>query len=81
MRGSMNKFEKIVGLLTEARVRLMDGEFQVLSAGDYVRCALTGEKNALADLKYWSVRRQEAYSSAAASLRREIALQRAAKAG
>jgi hypothetical protein len=70
----MNRFEKFFGLKGEARVRYLDGEFQVLGAGDFVRCAVTGEVILLPDLKYWSVERQEAYVSAEASLQRHLSL-------
>lgn len=56
----------------EARVRYGDGEFKVLQNGDFVRCAVSGTPIALADLKYWSVARQEAYASAGLSLQREL---------
>lgn len=39
-----------------------DGEFAVLSAGAYVRCAVSGAAISLAALRYWSVERQEAYA-------------------
>jgi len=39
--------------------------FRVVTAGDHVLCALTGEKVPLEALRYWCVRRQEAYASAA----------------
>lgn len=55
----------------EARVRYLDGEFNVLSPGGFVTCAVTGERIPLDRLRYWSVDRQEAYADAAASLRRE----------
>jgi hypothetical protein len=70
----MNKFERFFGLKGEARVRYLDGEFQVLGAGDFVRCAVTGDVIAINELKYWSVERQEAYASAAASLQRHLEL-------
>ena len=60
----MNRFEKLLGLKGEARLRYSDGEFQVLNPGDFVRCAVTGEPIALPDLRYWSVELQEAYASA-----------------
>jgi hypothetical protein len=66
----MNRIERLFGLKGEARVRFMDGEFQVLSPGDFVRCAVTGEPIMLADLRYWSVDLQEAYASAEVSLQR-----------
>lgn len=68
----MNRFDTFFGLTSQARVRFGDGDFTVLSAGDFVRCAVTGEAIALPNLKYWSVERQEAYSSAEASLKRHL---------
>ena len=70
----MNRIEKFFGLRNEAKVRYLDGEFDVLSPGDFVRCAVTGEPIALADLKYWSVDVQETYASAEASLKRYLEL-------
>ena len=37
--------------------------FRVLSPGNHVICAMSGEKVALEALRYWSVERQEAYAS------------------
>ena len=37
--------------------------FRVLSAGDYVVCAVSGERVPLDALRYWSVARQEAYAT------------------
>lgn len=56
----------------EARIRYLDGDFQVLSPGSFVRCSVTGETIPLEELKYWSVARQEPYANAATSLKREI---------
>ena len=66
----MNRFERLFGLKGEARLRYLDGEFQVLSPGDFVRCAVTSEPIALPDLRYWSVELQEAYASAEISFQR-----------
>jgi hypothetical protein len=66
----MNRIERVFGLKGEARIKFMDGEFQVLSPGDFVRCAVTGEPIALTDLRYWSVDMQEAYVSGEVSLQR-----------
>ena len=66
----MNRFERLFGLKGEAKLRYLDGEFQVLTPGDFVRCAVTGEPIALPDLRYWSVDLQEAYANA------EIAFER-----
>jgi hypothetical protein len=54
----------------EARVRYLDGDFQVLSPGAFVRCAVTGVEIPLDELKYWSVKRQEAYADVATAQRR-----------
>jgi hypothetical protein len=54
-----------------ARVHYMAGSFRLLSDGDHVLCAMTGATIPLAELRYWSVARQEAYVDAAASLAAE----------
>jgi hypothetical protein len=54
----------------EARLRYLDGDFQVLLPGRFVRCAVTSVEIPLDELKYWSVRRQEAYADASAALQR-----------
>lgn len=46
----------------EARLRYLDSDFQVLSPGTFVRCALTGQPIPLDALRYWSVDAQEAYA-------------------
>ncbi len=68
----MNRFDKLFGITSEARVRYGDGDFTVLSAGDFVRCAVTGEPIPLPNLKYWSVNLQEPYASAEVSLSRYL---------
>ncbi len=57
----------------EARIRYLDGDFQVVAPGSFVTCAVTGVAIALSNLRYWSVERQEAYADARASLEREQA--------
>ena len=66
----MNRFEGPGA--REARIRFFDGDFQVMSPGAFVRCAMTGEFIPIDELKYWSVDRQEAYINAEISLKREI---------
>lgn len=66
----MNRFEQILGTAREAKIHYMNGEYQVRKTGDFVRCAVTGNPIALADLRYWSVELQEAYYSAEISLQR-----------
>ena len=68
----MDQFSNLFGPKTEARIRYLDADFQILSPGDYVRCAVTGKPIAIADLRYWSVARQEAYIDAEASLTRHL---------
>ncbi len=58
----------------EARIRYLDGDFQVVAPGSFVTCAVTGVAIALSNLRYWSVERQEAYADAGASLEREQAV-------
>ncbi len=48
-----------------ARLHYMANGFRILTSGDHVICAVTGEKVAVDNLRYWSVARQEAYASAA----------------
>ncbi len=66
----MNRFEGPGS--REARIRYLDGDFQVISPGVFVRCAVTGESIPLDELKYWSVARQEPYASAGVSFDREL---------
>ncbi|WP_374580654.1 DUF2093 domain-containing protein [Sphingomonas sp. J344] len=47
-----------------ARLHYMANGFRVLSSGDHVVCAVSGEKISLDALRYWSVADQEAYASA-----------------
>ena len=47
-----------------ARLHYMANGFRILTPGDHVRCARTGAKIPLEELRYWDVRRQEAYASA-----------------
>jgi hypothetical protein len=54
-----------------ARIHYLAGTFRLLTDGDHVLCAVTGEKIPLNQLRYWSVERQEAYVDAAASLAAE----------
>ena len=68
----MNRFDKLLGKQRQAEVKYLDGEFQVVSPGDFVLCALTQEPIALSDLKYWSVEAQEAYANASVGLQAEI---------
>jgi hypothetical protein len=50
-----------------ARLHYMANSFRMLTAGDHVVCAVTGQAIALEELLYWSVVKQEPYVSAEAS--------------
>ena len=65
----MNRMERH-GRGGEARLRLLDGDFQEVTPGSFVRCAVTGIEIPLDEVKYWSVKRQEVYADAAVALRR-----------
>jgi hypothetical protein len=54
-----------------ARLHYLAGHFQVLTPGDHVICAISGEKIGIEDLRYWSVRRQEPYANAELALEAE----------
>lgn len=47
-----------------ARLHYMANGFRILSQGDHVVCAVSGEKIPLDSLRYWSVARQEPYATA-----------------
>lgn len=65
----MNRFEGPGS--GEAKIKYLDADFQIVSPGSHVRCAVTGESIPLEELKYWSVARQEPYVDALASFGRE----------
>ena len=65
----MNRIDR-QGRGGEARLRYLDGDFQVLVPGSFVRCSVTSAEIPVDDVKYWSVKRQEPYADAAAALKR-----------
>lgn len=65
----MNRFEGAGS--RPAKLRYLDGDFQVLVPGSHVVCAVTGRDIPLDELKYWSVARQEAYADVAAAFEAE----------
>ncbi len=52
-----------------ARLHYMANGFRVIAPGDHVLCAVSGERIAIEDLRYWSVSRQEPYASATIATR------------
>ena len=56
----MNRIERMSG---EAKLRYLDGDYDVLVPGAYVLCAVTATQIPLDALRYWSVDLQEAYAT------------------
>ncbi|MCW5724798.1 MAG: DUF2093 domain-containing protein [Maricaulaceae bacterium] len=54
----------------EAIIEYGTPDFMILRPGEFVRCAVTGDKIPLAELRYWSVDLQEAYRDAVVSAAR-----------
>ena len=65
----MNRFD--MASAREAKGKYLDGDFQIMTHGAYVVCAITGKHIPLDELRYWSVARQEAYADATASFEAE----------
>ncbi len=63
----MNKFESPRS--SEAVLRYLDGDYEIVRHGAYVACAVTGAHIPLDELKYWSVARQEPPVARPADLR------------
>jgi hypothetical protein len=63
----MNRMERDQG---EAKLRYLDGEYEILTPGAYVVCAVTGVHVPLEALRYWSVDLQEAYANPTAATKR-----------
>jgi hypothetical protein len=57
-----------------AKLYFGPSSFRVLHPGRHVLCAVTGQVIPLAELRYWSAERQEAYASAEIATRRLLGL-------
>lgn len=57
----------------EAKLRYLDASIDILSEGDHVICAVSGDHIHLSQLRYWSVERQEPYASAKIASERNTA--------
>ena len=66
----MNRFEKKFSMKGEAKLTYGDGEYQIVSPGEFVTCAVSGQPIRLDELRYWSVELQEAYANAEISFQR-----------
>ncbi len=60
----MNRIDPIFPHQREAKLRYLDHEYEVISSGDFVRCAVTDDPIRIENLRYWSVERQVAFKSA-----------------
>lgn len=54
----------------KARLRYLSGSYRLVADGDFVECAVTGQRIPLGSLRYWSHELQEAYVSAEVAVRR-----------
>lgn len=52
-----------------AKLRYFTSDYEVLTSGSHVICAVTGERIPIRELKYWCHIRQEAYKDGAAATR------------
>jgi len=53
----------------EAVVHYGLSDFTIIESGNFVKCAVTGDKIPIEQLRYWSHEKQEAYKDAVASLK------------
>lgn len=58
-----------------AKLRYLPSDYEVLTTGSYVICAVTGDRIPLSRLRYWSAERQEAYRDCETATRRHAELQ------
>jgi hypothetical protein len=67
---AMNRHEPSLMGGQEAVLDYGDGEFVIIKQGQFVRCAVTGARIPLEELRYWSVDLNEPYVSPEAVLAR-----------
>ena len=60
----MNYLDPNLPKQREAKLKYLNADFQVLRAGDFVRCSVSGDPIRLENLRYWDVERQMAFGSA-----------------
>ncbi|WOE75741.1 DUF2093 domain-containing protein [Alterisphingorhabdus coralli] len=56
-----------------AKLQYLPGTFRIVSSGDHVVCAVSGERIPLEDLRYWSVDKQQPYATAEISVQAALA--------
>ncbi len=59
----MNFMDPIFPKQREAQLKYLDGEYQVLKQGEFVRCGITKDPISIENLRYWNVEKQIAYKS------------------
>lgn len=64
----MNDKDSIAG--QPAQLHYGQGDFVVLRPGAFVTCAVSGQRIALDQLRYWSSDRQEPYAGAGEAIQR-----------
>ncbi len=70
----MNRFENNFAGGTEAKLRYLDADYQVIAGGQFVTCAISGKRIPLEELRYWSVELQEPYLTAHEAVKRKVEL-------
>jgi hypothetical protein len=70
VREVMNHIERSLADVGEAKIEFLDGDYRIITSGNFVRCAVTGKAIPFEELRYWDVERQEAYVSPQAKLQR-----------
>jgi hypothetical protein len=60
----MNFVDPLLSPQREAKLKYLDGDFQVLREGEFVRCAVSGDPIRIDNLRYWNIDLQHAYKSA-----------------
>jgi hypothetical protein len=60
----MNYLDPLISPQREAKLKYLDGDFQVLREGEFVRCAISGDPIRVDNLRYWNIDLQRAYKSA-----------------
>jgi hypothetical protein len=59
-----------------AKIKYFPNNFQILEAGDYVVCAISGKEISINDLNYWNVELQEPYYSYREAFKKESLLKK-----
>ena len=56
----------------EAKLKYKESDFEFITHGDYVKCAITGKHIDINNLKYWNHKKQEPYCDAKAAMKAKI---------